>query len=397
MIIETRLKEIPLPEIFRREGKDCYYDTYRKKLIEITSEETVRQRIAKLFEMDYGVPGDMIYLEVPMSYYVEGAAGRADIVIHAYDEETDSIYPILIIECKNEDVFLTDKVVDQAIGYCDTLGGKYIAVTNGIEIRFAAYDENSYVFLDEILPYGKMLNMDYVLPEGKKEKLVRFTIEELQDQDLIKEYNDEGSWIFGSDSVPMIRSFAVNMYQALLDTEHKLPPMKCSSFEMIEDLGLRFMDYGNAGGGHYVSSYRSFLVNDRFFETQIVSLQIFGTDPDFRGENRGSYTSLVVSIDRFKTSHNSLQYNIDRYAKVKPDGHIEFLHNGQISGIKSSEVLNRVLTYGDGLKVDGNKINLGTVRYDKLLYLDDHDVSGFVYNLIEYAFLREEVRKKLKR
>ena len=36
------------------------------------------------------------------------------------------------------------------------------------------------------------------------------------------------------------------------------------------------MDYGNAGGGDYFGFYRSFLVNDRFGETQIVSICIFG-------------------------------------------------------------------------------------------------------------------------
>lgn len=29
----------------------------------------------------------------------------------------------------------------------------------------------------------------------------------------------------------------------------------------------------------------------------------------------------------------------------------------------------------------------------KILYLDDEEVSEFVYNLIEYALLREETRK----
>ena len=42
--------------------------------------------MAALFEHQYGVPKDMILLEVPMSYYVEGASGRADIVIHMYDD-----------------------------------------------------------------------------------------------------------------------------------------------------------------------------------------------------------------------------------------------------------------------------------------------------------------------
>lgn len=52
-----------------REGKECYYDTYRKKLIEITPEETVRQRVASYFEKECDVQKEMIELEVPMSYY----------------------------------------------------------------------------------------------------------------------------------------------------------------------------------------------------------------------------------------------------------------------------------------------------------------------------------------
>ena len=104
MIVEKELKAIPLPAIYKREGKECYYDTYRKKLIEITPEETVRQRVAAYFENECGVPKEMISLEVPMSYYVKGVAGRADIIVHAYDLENDCIYPVTIIECKKEDV-----------------------------------------------------------------------------------------------------------------------------------------------------------------------------------------------------------------------------------------------------------------------------------------------------
>ena len=50
MIIKEKLNSIAPPDIYMREGKECYYDTYRKKLIEITPEETVRQRVASYFE-----------------------------------------------------------------------------------------------------------------------------------------------------------------------------------------------------------------------------------------------------------------------------------------------------------------------------------------------------------
>lgn len=64
-----------------------------------------------------------------------------------------------MIECKNERVFLTDNVSEQAIRYSDTIGARYIVVTNGIDLRFAAYDEDteSYVFLDNIIRFSIML------------------------------------------------------------------------------------------------------------------------------------------------------------------------------------------------------------------------------------------------
>ena len=290
MVIEDLLKNVELPAIYKREGKDCYYDTYRKKLIEITPEEIIRQKVAALFEHQYGVPKDMILLEVPMSYYVEGASGRADIVIHMYDEEEQCLYSVTVIECKNEKVFLTDNVSEQAIKYSDTIGAKYIVVTNGIDLRIAAYDEDTdqYVFLDKIL-------------------------------------------------------------------------------------------------------------TDRFGETQIVSLSIFGTDAGFRGEKRNSYTSMTVAIDRFKTSHNSLQYNVDRFVKLLPDGKAAFLHNGQISSMKSDEIVAMVSQHGDGIRVGSAGIELGTIDINKLLYLDDKDVSELIYSFIEYALLREEVRRRKKK
>lgn len=394
MKIEKLLKTVELPAIYKREGKDCYYDTYRKKLIEITPEETVRQRVAALFEQKYGVPKEMISLEVPMTHYVKGKSGRADIIIHALDDESKNIYPVTVIECKNEEVFLTDKVAEQAIRYCDVLGGKYIVITNGLQLKFAAYDEitNSYVFLQEILSYVEMVNKEYSLPEFKEYEVIRFTLDELKNQELILAYNEGGPWIFGEGSSEKLRTFSVNLYQALLDTKHRLPKIKRKSFELLQDIGLRDMDYSNAGGGHYNGLYRAFLVNDRFGETQIISISIFGTDANFRGEKRNSYTSLTVAIDRFKTSHNSLQYNMDKFVKLLPDGVAHFFHNGKISSFKSADVMDMVLLNGDGLKVSSSGIELGTIDVNKILFLDDSDVSELVYNLIEYALLREEVR-----
>ena len=138
------------------------------------------------------------------------------VIIHKFDEENQCLYPITVIECKNEKVLLTDNVSEQSIRYSDTIAARYIVVTNGIDLRFVAYDEDteSYMFLDNILSYGQMINKDYVLSENKEEKEIRFTFEELQNQELILQYSESGIWIFGRDTPRILRSLAVNLYQA---------------------------------------------------------------------------------------------------------------------------------------------------------------------------------------
>jgi hypothetical protein len=46
--------------------------------------------------------------------------------------------------------------------------------------------------------------------------------------------------------------------------------------------------------------------------------------------------------------------------------------------------------------LQNEKIVLGSVPTDKILYLDDAEMSDFVYNLINYALLRDEYRNILK-
>lgn len=396
MQVKDIFSQIAEPQSYMRAGKRCYFDTYRKKLIEITPEEIIRQKTASWLEKYCSVPNNMIKIEVHMSHYIKGEPGRADIIVHDITEDGTSIYPIAIVECKNPSIPLTDKVYEQAIGYCDVVGGKYVILTNGIELIMSAYNEETdqYELLDGVLTYSQMINRNYTVNEQPTEQLNRFNIEELNDQELLAEYNEEDTWIFGLDTKPKLRTFAINMYQCLLDTEHILPAIKTNTFELIKDIGLRYMDYSNAGGGHYLGYYRSFLVRDRFNEPQIISVSLFGTDPGFRNENRNSYTSLVVAIDHFKTSHNSLQYNVDRYSKMLSDGSIEFTHNGQISSKKSSIVLDKIMDVGDRLLVEDTTIKLGRINPQKLLFIDDKEVSEFIYNLIEYALIREEVRKK---
>ena len=244
MIINDILRKIATPSIYRRDGKSCYYDIFRKKLIEITPEEKIRQKVALMFNQKYDVPKEMISLEVPMSYYVEGAKGRADIIIETYDSKTQLLYPLTVIECKNENVPLTNNVMDQAKNYCDTIGAKYIVVTNGNELLTAVYDEKTddYNIIDSILTYSDMIDENYEIYCPPTRKIIRFSLKQLNDIKLISDYNYADNWIFGKDSNDQIKKLSINMFQCFMDTNHILPSTKRKSFELIEDIGIRISD-----------------------------------------------------------------------------------------------------------------------------------------------------------
>ena len=60
--------ELKLPPIYHRNGKDCYLDPIRQKLIYITPEETVRQKVISYLTDTLKVPSDMIVLEQHLSH-----------------------------------------------------------------------------------------------------------------------------------------------------------------------------------------------------------------------------------------------------------------------------------------------------------------------------------------
>lgn len=393
MNIKKELSKIGLPQIHMRNKKECYFDTYRKRLIEITPEETIRQKTAKYFEETLGVPHNTIGLEVPLCAYVEKAKGRADIVIHEINE--DGYYVALaVIECKSPDVVLTDRVYDQVIYYADTLGTEYIVVTNGLEIELAKFDksQDKYIQMNRLLSYSEMISGSSFPVDCDEIKPVRLTANQLKNNAKLEKHNNENETdIYGANTPKALIGPIVNLYDCFMDTSHALPRRTSQLFEFVSDLGLRYMDYSNAGGGHYIGYYRSILIKDRFGDSQIISFSIFGTDANFRNENRTSYSSLVVSVDNYNKSHNSLQYNIDTYAELA--GNILTLkHNGKISGKSSADLINYIRQQPSSIKLSGDKLFLGRIDATNLLYMDTKEVVDFVYTLIEYALLREQFR-----
>ncbi len=400
MRIQEELEKIQLPRNYKRSGKECFLDPYRKRLIEITPEEIVRQKVAKYCEETLKVPAECIMLEIPMSKYVAGAKGRADIVIHRKASE-NALYPLVVVECKQSNVFLTDKVVEQAVRYSDIVGADYFIITNGVDMEIFKFIEetNNYQKLERVLSYDEMVSKSgTIMPEG--EKLPRFTLEQLQDLDLMREYNEADVWVFGGDTPSKIIPFAVNLYQALLDEEHKLPATKFQNYEMVEDLGIRYYDYSNGGGGHFNGLYRSFLVKDVEGDSQILSFSMFGTgestEYDKANTHRKSYTILFVAIDKFKVSKAILEYNLDAFS-VLSEKDVSFQHSGRISSLPSDALRKYIGKHSELIRLEGEKIDIGILPTDRLLFLDGKEESTFLYSFMEYAMLREKFRSNIRK
>ena len=67
-----------LPPVYKRNEKDCYLDPIRKKLIYITPEETIRQRVLSYLTDTLHVPIQEIILEQHLSHYGIKSKKRAD-------------------------------------------------------------------------------------------------------------------------------------------------------------------------------------------------------------------------------------------------------------------------------------------------------------------------------
>ena len=389
MRINTELEAIGLPPIYKRNGQDCFFDPYREKVIPVTPEEIIRQKIAGWLEAKLNIPGHCMILEQHLSHYQIASRDRADIIIHE-EVENNALAPIAVVECKADSVMISDKTLDQCFKYADLLGVNYAFVTNGIDFLSYRYDKNTdrYVELKAPPNYTDMLN-------GEVGEIQIYDFLERPDMDAMKEpsvqkrYIDD--FIIGAATKQSLVPHIINLFECLLDTTKTLSKTEGKRFAVVKDVGIRISSYGNAAGYDFVSPYRCFIIKDKFGNHQVVSFgfNAYGNDQ----------TILCVAIDDFKKSHHALQLLMDRYAKPVFD-ELRFTHTGRIavghSGSASAkDLLNKVFEERPDLYLNG-ELRLGAIPTDLLLTMDHPAVTDLVINLIDYALIRDEYRAIIK-
>jgi hypothetical protein len=128
-------------KVKEEKGKHFIWDGIRKKWIQLTPEEWVRQNFIQYLIQDKNYPKAKIAVEKQIITHENKS--RFDIVI--YDEK---MKPWMIVECKNQNISLDDKVIQQILNYQSIVQCKYLIVTNGNEVAGWKINECSEVITE---------------------------------------------------------------------------------------------------------------------------------------------------------------------------------------------------------------------------------------------------------
>ncbi|WP_293890246.1 type I restriction enzyme HsdR N-terminal domain-containing protein [Flavobacterium sp.] len=127
------------------ENKVSIFDDIRKKFIQLTPEEWVRQNTIQFLLQEKKYPKS--YLNIEKLIKINDRIKRYDIVVFRPD---GTIF--LLIECKAPEIKITQETFDQIARYNLKLNAEYLMVTNGLNHYFCQMDfeKEQYVFLKEL-------------------------------------------------------------------------------------------------------------------------------------------------------------------------------------------------------------------------------------------------------
>lgn len=128
--------------------KNEIFDPIRKKWVEKTPEEQIRQRLIHQMIEKLGYPKSLLAVEKELSKLAKVPASevpkrRADIVVFSKNESGELV-PLLMIECKS--VPLTPQFAQQVIGYNAFIGAPFIALANDTQILTGFYSQEAGIY-----------------------------------------------------------------------------------------------------------------------------------------------------------------------------------------------------------------------------------------------------------
>ena len=132
-----------------REGKTYVFDPLRKRMVLLTPEEEVRQKMLYLLVEHLNVPAGLMAVEYSMK--VNGLDKRADAVVFGTEGS-----PLMVVECKAPSVEITQVVLDQALRYHSALRPRYLLLSNGTVTYCFKTEGQTLQSLDHLPDFNEM-------------------------------------------------------------------------------------------------------------------------------------------------------------------------------------------------------------------------------------------------
>ena len=134
-------------KIRQQGGLNEVFDVIRKKWLRLTPEEWVRQNMIQYLLLKK-YPASLIAVEKEIK--LGELTKRCDVVVYSR-----KALPFMIIECKEMNVQLSAKTLEQILRYHITLPADYLIVTNGSHCFGFQKIENRFIETDEFPEYPK--------------------------------------------------------------------------------------------------------------------------------------------------------------------------------------------------------------------------------------------------
>lgn len=368
---EFRLAETPAKP---RNKLRCQVRDYE---VPATPEERVRQRVLHWLINTKGWRN----LRLEKAYRWESDPNRSHIRpdIELLDEND---HTVVVVECKHEEVPLSNAVDEQAKEYAIKSGAEYIWVTNGVEHRFLEHRTKSqWPKVSSIPPLGE----EYEPPTG------RVAFPDIGDDAEVNRYLDE------MQLVPLTamadeRLFTLALYKLLFEVANeKRLPYSHDGVHVLDYTGIAFHQFSNRSGGSYYTRYADFVAATRGrVEAMSVAVNMWDDEA----------IRLCIGVSKAERKHHALQLDFAKNCEWNEDRRCwDVYHDGAMSQVKSEVVLDAVRESGCGHWIytdDGNKEWVFLGELPEVQSVKWKNSRKFLANLLHYGIIRTNLREARK-
>ena len=345
-----------------------------------TPEERVRQRV--LHWLINTKSWAKARLELERAYRWESDPNRSHIRpdIELLDEDGNVV---VVVECKREEVPLSEAVDDQAKEYAAKSSARYIWVTNGNEHGFMEYIDGGWQTVSSIEPLGE----EYEPPTG------RVAFPNVRDAAEVESYLKQMDLApLNETNVVGARDFTLALHKAIfdvLDDKHvQHLPFSSEGVHLLEYAGVAFHEFSNRSGGSYYTRYADFIAATRGrVEAMSVAVNTW-----YSGGIR-----LCVGVSKAERKHHALQLDFAKNCEWREDRQCwDVYSDGAMSQVKSSVVLDAVREAGcrHWIWPDENHkewVYLGELPKAEAVTWEN--TRKFLANLLHYGIIRTNLRE----